>query len=584
MRCFVRRLSAESKQALDFVINFADNGPMPNAPHRRELFAAVVALGLGGTTFQRALAAAADDPKNDTPKGVSVEMVKNAEWIAGIKLTDDQRTLVAAALSRSQAALAKARAEALPNALGLALHFVPNPGAASYAGPRGEVVAPKLDVKKPTSDEDLAYASVATLSQLVKSKQISSVELTKFCLARLAKVDTTLKCVVTLTEGLALKQAKQADAEIAAGKDRGPLHGVPWGAKDLISIPGYKTTWGADVYKDQTFDTTATVATKLADAGAVLVAKLTLGALAWGDVWFGGQTRNPWNPKQGSSGSSAGSASAVSAGAVPFAIGSETLGSIISPASRCGVTGLRPTFGRVSRAGCMALTWSMDKLGPLARSAEDCALVLGAIHGTDAGDPSAQNHRFDWPGRMKLKDLRVGYFEKSTKTPTLDTLKSLGVKLVPIALPKMSEYRTLKVILDAEAATLFDDLTRKGVTEGIGLWPASLREGQFITAVEYLRANRLRSRLMTEMATVMETVDVYVGGDDLQLTNLTGHPSIVMPNGLVKSAAGIEVPAGITFTGKLFGETELLTVSKAWQEATGYHLKRPPHERFLNAM
>ena len=525
------------------------------------------ALGIGTLPFQRALAADA------TPKSVSVEMVKNAEWIAGITLTDDDRKLVATALSRAQAGLAATRAEELPNALPPALHFIPNPGAAPYTGPRGTVTPPTLTIRKPTSEEDLAFAPVTLLAHLLKSKQVTSLELTKLCLARLKKYDPILKCVITFTEELALKQAKQADDEIAAGKYRGPLHGVPWGAKDLISVAGYKTTWGAEHFKDQKLDETATVAKKLAEAGAVLVAKLSLGALAWGDVWFGGRTNNPWNPKQGSSGSSAGSAAAVAAGCVPFAIGSETLGSILSPSARCGATGLRTTFGRVSRAGCMTLSWSMDKLGPLTRSVEDCALVLGVIHGSDPLDPCAQDRPFDWPGTKKLGDLRVGTFEKTAKA-TLDSLQALGVKLVPMTLPPTPSYRAMSSILTVEAAAAFDHLIRNGVRDGIGMWPTTFREGQFVTAVEYLRTNRRRTRLMQEMAKAMESVDVYVGGNDLMLANLTGHPSISLPNGFVNDAAG-DMPNAITFTGQLFGEADLLMLAKAFQEAGGHHLRRP---------
>jgi Asp-tRNA(Asn)/Glu-tRNA(Gln) amidotransferase A subunit family amidase len=304
------------------------------------------------------------------------------------------------------------------------------------------------------------------------------------------------------------------------------------------------------------------------------VAKLTMGALAYGDPWYGGQTKNPWDPKQGSSGSSAGSASAVAAGCVPFALGSETLGSILSPSARCGATGLRPTFGRVSRAGCMALSWSMDKIGPLARSVEDCALVLGAIHGADPLDPTTQDRPFDWPGTKKLTDLRVGFFEKSTKEATLDVLKKLGVTLVPITLPSMAPYRSLSSILTAEASSAFDHFARNDIRDGLGLWGTTFKQGQFITAVDYLRAQRLRTRLMREMAKAIESVDLYVGGNDLQLTNLTGHPSIGLPNGFTTMTP--EVPTSITFTGRLFGETELLTVAKAYQDATGHHLKRPP--------
>lgn len=541
------------------------------SPSRRELFGALSVLGIGSLPFQRALAATADE----TPKAVSVEMVKNAEWVAGIALSEEDRLLVAAALSRAQAGLSAARKEELPNALAPAMHFIPNPWQAPYFGPRGTVTPPTVEVTKPEKDADLAFLPMHQLAHLVKSKKISSVELTKFFLARLQKHNETLKFMVTPTEDLALKQAKQADEEIAAGKYRGVLHGIPYGAKDLINVPGYKTTWGSEHYKNQSFDTMATVAEKLAEAGAVLVAKLTLGALAYGDQWFGGMTRNPWDTKQGSSGSSAGSASAVAAGCVPFAIGSETHGSILSPSARCGVTGLRPTFGRVSRAGCMALAWTMDKVGPLARCVDDCALVLGVIHGADPLDPCAQDRPFDWPGTKKLSDTRVGYFEKGTREATLESLRKLGVKLVPMTLPSMANYRALSSIVTTEASSAFEVLARTDVKEGLGLWGTSFKQGQFYTAVDYLRAQRLRSRLMQEMAKAVENVDCYVGGNDLLLTNLTGHPSIGIPNGFTKTMTS-EVPMSITFTGKLFGETELLTLVKAYQDVGGHHLKRPP--------
>jgi Asp-tRNA(Asn)/Glu-tRNA(Gln) amidotransferase A subunit family amidase len=405
---------------------------------------------------------------------------------------------------------------------------------------------------------------------LVRTRKVSSAELTELYLDRLKRYDPALKCVVSLTEELARKQAAAADKEIAAGAYRGPLHGLPWGAKDLIAYPGYKTTWGAGHYKDQTLDETATVAERLDNAGAVLAAKTTLGALAMGDVWFGGTTRNPWNVKQGSSGSSAGSASAVAAGLVGFAIGSETLGSIVSPCTRCGVTGLRPTFGRVSRAGCMALSWTMDKVGPIARSVEDCALVFAAVHGADGKDPTAVDRPFDWPCKRPLTDLRVGY----TGDPDRDevkVLKELGVKLVPVKLPDAA-VAPLRTILSVEAAAAFDDITRDGVTDGLGaLWPRTFREGRFVSAVDYLRMQRVRSRVMAEMAKTMEAVDLYVGGNDLLLTNLTGHPTVVLPNGPTRSGS----PTALTFTGRLWGETELLAVAKAYQDATGHHRKRP---------
>jgi Asp-tRNA(Asn)/Glu-tRNA(Gln) amidotransferase A subunit family amidase len=313
----------------------------------------------------------------------------------------------------------------------------------------------------------------------------------------------------------------------------------------------------------------------------VLVAKLTLGALAMGDRWFGGMTRNPWDARRGSSGSSAGSASATAAGLVGFALGSETLGSIVSPCRECGATGLRPTFGRVSRHGCMTLSWSMDKLGPIARSVEDCALVLGAVHGFDGLDPCAVDRPFHWPSRRDLRTLTIGYFEGGRDAKDRDDLRilrDLGVKLTPIKLPDKHPVGALRYILTAEAATAFDELARKGVTEGVGVWPRTFRQGQFIPAVEYLRANRIRTLIMQEMEELMTKVDAYVGGDDLLVTNLTGHPTVVLPDGFRK-AGDVERPTSITFTGRLYGETELLALARAYQDAGGHHLRRPPMDK-----
>lgn len=555
------------------------------APTRRDLLTAVAALGIGSTTFQRALAAEAD--KADLPMTVTPQMIQNAEWVAGIQLTDDERTRVAASMTRTLRSFAALHQTPVANSVAPAVHFIAEPGLPTSVGGRSKVepTKPTAEVRKPDGSEDLAFLPLAQLAELIRTRQISSTELTKLYLARLKEYDPTLLCVVTLTEELALKQAAAADAEIKAGKYRGPLHGIPWGAKDLIAYPGFKTTWGAGHFKDQVLDEKATVAARLDDAGAVLAAKVTLGSLAMNDQWFGGMTRNPWNVKQGSSGSSAGSASAVAAGLVGFAIGSETLGSIVSPCIRCGVTGLRPTFGRVSRHGCMTLAWSMDKLGPMARSVEDCALVFGAIHGADGRDLAAVDRPFDWPYRKDLKGLRVGYIERRGEgaRPELKTLEGLGVKLVPIALPSRLPEQALTMILDVEASAAFDDITRAGVSEGIGVaWPGIFRRGRFVPAVEYLRAQRVRTLLMREMAEVMEQVDLYVGGNDLLLTNLTGHPTVVMPNGLIRTG-DVQTPSAITFTGRLFGESELLAVAKAYQDATGHHLKRPPMDKVTKA-
>jgi Asp-tRNA(Asn)/Glu-tRNA(Gln) amidotransferase A subunit family amidase len=548
-------------------------------PTRRQLFHTLAALGVGPAVFQRALAAQAEKAAAVTP-----EMVQRAEWIAGITLSEEERKAAAGSLDQVLRDFGALRKVKLDNSVPPALCFVPAAGPAPAEHSRGSV---RLDdvaaPKRPDSSDELAFLPVRSLAALLRTRQISSVELTKLYLERLHKYDPVLRCVVTFTDDLALKQAERADREIAAGRYRGPLHGIPWGAKDLIACPGYKTTWGAAPYKEQTLDVKATVAQRLEDAGAVLVAKTTLGALAMGDRWFGGMTRNPWNPKQGSSGSSAGSASATAAGLVGFAIGSETLGSIVSPSRVCGTSGLRPTFGRVSRYGCMTLAWSMDKLGPLCRSLEDCALVFAAIHGADGLDPSAVDRPFHWPLGRDLRSLRVGYIEGGRDVkdrPELAVLRDLGVKLVPITLPNKQPVQALRRILTVEAATAFDDVTRQGVKEGLNAWPRTFQLGQFIPAVEYLRANRVRTLLMRDMEEVMAQVDCYVLRDnnDLLLTNLTGHPTVVLPDGFTKRG-DVETPNSILFTGRLYGETELLAVGHAYQQATGHHLRHPPMDR-----
>ncbi|MBW3541799.1 MAG: amidase [Planctomycetes bacterium] len=542
---------------------------------RRRMLAALTGLGVGTAAFQRALASQAEQAREVTP-----QMIAEAEWIAGIEFSEHDRESLARSVNRLLDDLEAIRSVELQNAVPPAVVFEPAPWLPpAVFGDRGKVqLREKTPPPKPADDDDLAFLPAGELAALVRTRQVSSVELMKLYLERLKQYDPALLCVVELTEELALRQAGRADREIAAGRYRGPLHGIPWGAKDLIAVPGYKTTWGALPFKDQQLDVTATVARRLDEAGAVLVAKLSLGALAMGDRWFGGMTRNPWNPKQGSSGSSAGSAAATAAGLVGFAIGSETLGSIISPSKRCGTTGLRPTFGRVSRYGCMTLSWSMDKLGPICRSVEDCALVLGAIHGFDGLDPSAVDRPFHWPLARDLSSLRVGYFESDEPLEArgdLAVLRELGVKLTPMKLPDDYPVSALDIILDTEAAAVFDELTRKGVTEGLNSWPGVFRKAAFVPAVEYLRANRIRTLLMHQMEEVMSAVDCYVNGDDLTLTNLTGHPTVVMPAGF-QMADGVETPTSITFTGRLYGEAELLAVAHAWQQSTGHHLKRPP--------
>jgi Asp-tRNA(Asn)/Glu-tRNA(Gln) amidotransferase A subunit family amidase len=395
--------------------------------------------------------------------------------------------------------------------------------------------------------------------------------------------------VVTLTEELALRQARRADAEIAAGKYRGPLHGIPYGAKDLLAVKGLPTTWGAAPYTNQVFDHDAVVIQRLEAAGAVLVAKTTLGELAMGETWFGGMTRNPWDLKQGSSGSSAGSAAGVAAGLIPFGIGSETLGSIVSPADRCGVTGLRPSYGRVSRTGAMALSWSMDKIGPLCRTVEDCALVFNAIYGPDGVDQTLYAAPFNYQPKVNLKKLRIGFLQQDFETEkderrandqaTLQVMRTLGADLVPIQLPDF-DPGPLLIVLETEAATAFDGLTSGGGDDLLkqqaeGAWPNIFRRSRFVPAVEYLQAQRIRTLLIQEMARVFDSIDVFLapsfGGKTLRLTNLTGHPCVVLPNGFAKFSH----PTSVCFIGRLFGEAQLLAVAKAYQDATDFHRQHP---------
>jgi len=551
---------------------------------RRQWYRTLAAVGIGSATFRRALAAQASQPpekKDSVPRAtVTADMIQQAEWISGITLTDSERSRLAGAMNLQLGQFIQMRKIKLDNSVAPALVFQPVTAGQHFSTSERQsvVVTSPVPDKKPGTDEDLAFATVGTLSHLLRTKQVSSRELTKLSLDRLKKYGPALLCVVTLLEEDALKKAAHADQEIAAGRYRGPLHGIPWGAKDLIAVPGHKTTWGAGPYKDQILGTKATVVERLEAAGAVLVAKLTLGALAMGDRWFGGMTRSPWNIKQGSSGSSAGSASASAAGLVSFALGSETLGSIISPCRVCGTTGLRPTFGRVSRHGCMALAWSMDKIGPISRSVEDCALVFATLHGRDPNDPTTVDRPFGWPGRRDIKSMKVGYFE-TTPESDLNALRELGVQLVKIKLPTNLPTAALYTILTAEAGASFDDLTRNGVKEGIGAWPATFQQAEFIPAVEYLRANRIRTLLMQEMEKVFEQVDLYIGGNnDLLICNFTGHPTVVLRNGFRKRG-NVETPFSTTFTGRLYGETDLLTFAHAFQLKTGHHLKRPPMDQ-----
>jgi Asp-tRNA(Asn)/Glu-tRNA(Gln) amidotransferase A subunit family amidase len=572
---------------------------------RRQVLKVLSVAGVGSAVFGRALSAmAADAPK------ITDEMIRQAAWISGTTITDDQRKLMVEGLNQTDADFAKMRAVALSNAVPPAFSFDPTIVRGGPPTPRPAARAaatPGRHITPPGSKESVAFAPVSLLSEWLHHKMISSTELTKLYLERIERLDPKLHAVITLTPERALTRAAAADTELTKGRWRGRLHGVPYGAKDLLAVAGYKTTWGSVPFKDQVLDETASVVERLDAAGAVLVAKTAVGELAWGDVWFGGMCRNPWKLDQGSSGSSAGSASLTAAGCVGFAIGTETWGSIVSPATRCGVTGLRPTFGRVSRRGVMALSWTMDKVGVIARSVADCAHVFDAIHGWDARDTYSRTAPFTWPVERPRKSTRLGYVKslfdadytkmadkdedkrgyeewKAFDARSLETLRTIGFQLTPIELDFSVPIPPLATILTAEAACAFDGLLRDGRVDSLvrqvaDAWPNVFRQGELVPAVEYLRAHRLRTIVMQEMAKIMETVDVYVvpsfGGDNELLTNLTGHPAVVVPNGF-RALDG--TPTSITFQGRLDDDELTLAVAEAYQQATDFHTKHPPLE------
>jgi Asp-tRNA(Asn)/Glu-tRNA(Gln) amidotransferase A subunit family amidase len=450
------------------------------------------------------------------------------------------------------------------------------------------------NIQLPVNKNELAFYSIPQLASLIKNKKISSVELTSFFINRLKKWGDTLECVITLTEDLAMQQAKQADDDLKKGIYHGPLHGIPYGLKDLFAVKGYKTTWGSTPYKDQMVEVDSYVYLQLKKAGAVLCAKLSLGALAYNNKWFGGETKNPWNLKQGSSGSSAGSAAATAAGLLPFAIGTETLGSIVSPSTRCGTTGLRPTFGTVSRYGAMVLCWSLDKAGPICRSAEDAAIVYAFIHGTDGNDPSAIMHTFNYTGKPDFKKLRIGYAENFFKKlkpdanewKVLDVYRSLGATIKAVNFPDSVMYpaNIVDIILSAESAAAFDELTRTNRDDLIerqdkDFWPNTFRSARTIPAVEYINANRYRYNLCKAMNNFMKDFDVLIvpsfSGRQLAITNLTGHPVVCMPAGF--NANG--TPMSITLIGNLYDEATILAAAKAFQDKTDFDKKHP--DKFL---
>ena len=523
----------------------------------------------------------------------SVLLTVQAERLYGLSFTQAERDSMQKNLLENLEHFESLHNYTFYNSIPPALVFNPIPIGFNVAGMNKGISDFGLpqNVKVPANKEELAFYTVAQLSVLIKSRKITSEELTNIYLNRIKKYSDTLECMITLLEERAIAQARKADIEISEGNYRGPLHGIPYGIKDLFALNGYKTTWGAMPYKDQMIDDTATVIEKLDDAGAVLIAKLTLGALAMGDVWYGGRTRNPWNMQQGSSGSSAGSGSATAAGLVAFAIGTETLGSIVSPSTRNGVTGLRPTFGRVSRSGAMALSWSMDKIGPMCRSAQDAALVFNVIYGPDGEDQSVIEAPFSYEHKIDFKDLKMGYFKnlfdrnynsKVNDSVSLAVFRNLGADLQEISLPDNIPYNSMFIILAAEAGAAFDELTRSGeddllVRQDVNAWPNFFRSSRFIPAVEYIQANRLRFTLIQEMNKIFSEYDVVItptfGGPQLLATNLTGNPVVCIPNGFNSNGG----PTSISILGGLFQEGKILAIANAYQQATEFDEMHPDY-------
>ncbi len=568
---------------------------------------AAVAAGIAGPALAR---------QAQETQRIDKATLECAERMMGIDFSDAEQQAALSGVNTSLANFERLRQLQIPLDTEPALTFRPYlPGRKPRPGatPNGKIkIAATAPTPRRNSVEDLAFLPVTTLSALVRKREVSSTELTQMYLARLKKHGPALNCVVTLTEELALAQAAQADKEIKAGRYRGPLHGIPWGAKDLFATKGILTTWGAAPFQNQVFDYDATVVERLRDAGAVLVAKLSLGALAQGDNWFRGQTKNPWNGR-GSSGSSAGPGSATAAGLVGFAIGTETRGSIISPSAANGVVGLRPTYGRVSRFGAMALSWTMDKIGPMCRSVEDCALVFNAIYGPDGRDDTVIDAPFEWNPEIPLSKLRIGYvkaeFEaqpadgrggrggdaggrgRGGPTPeqqraqnearlkilneALDVYRKAGASIQPIEVPALDIANTIGFILSVEAAAAFDDLTRsKEINDpSLNTWPNTFRTHRYVPAVEYIRAQRARTLVIREMDKLMSQYDVFISpttSRSLGLTNLTGHPAIALRAGFLE-----ETPVDFMITGRLYDEATLMRVALAHEQATKWHERAP---------
>ena len=589
---------------------------------RRRFLACCSGIGLGGTLLPGVLWA---QLQQDGAQQVTPEMLKGALGLSGLSFSETDQKSMLQAVNGSLARYDEIRNLHIPNNVAPPFYFSALTPGMKVNRTREPLRFSTPPVKRPADLEDVAFWPVTQLAQLIKTRQVTSTELTKMYLARLHKYNEKLNCVVTFLDEVAVAQAKQADAEIAAGRYKGPLHGIPWGAKDIIAVKGYKTTWGSAAYKDQMLDEEASLVEMLRDAGAVLLAKLTTGELAQGDQWFGGQTKNPWNIEQGSSGSSAGPAAATAGGLVAFGIGSETSGSILSPAARCGVTGLRPTFGRISRYGVMALSWTQDRMGPLCRYAEDCALVMSVIARPDGRDLSVSEIPFNWNAHLDVRKLRVGYLEgafeetrdaaiKKIEERTLDQVKALGLKLVPVKIP---EWNIDTSSIGVESGVFFDELIRSNRDKQMTN-PGranSFRSSRLIPAVEYLQGQRARSMMMAKLAEATAEIDVYlvpanqggggggagrgavptdgaagtppagggrggrgggganrsVVGRHFGMANLACYPALNVVNGFTDTGT----PTNITFYARPFGEAELLALGKAYQDATGFHLKHP---------
>ena len=564
---------------------------------RRDFLRAAPAGLVGGM-----LPAAAAATQRAVPQA-STDALACAQALADLEFTDAEHELMLAAVARNGRRYAELRQLHIPadTEPAFAFHpYLPGGPPTGSATPHAALsVARASRVTVSSRLEDLAFQSVTVLSQLLERREVTSTDLTRMYIARLKRFGERLNCVVTLTEGLALAQAGEADREIRAGRYRGPLHGIPWGAKDLFATRGVRTTWGARPYEQQVIDQDATVVERLRTAGAVLVAKLSMGALALGGVWFGGSTRNPWDLSRSSSGSSAGPAAATAAGLVGFSLGTETLGSIISPSAACGVTGLRPTYGRVSRHGAMALSWTMDKIGPMCRSVEDCVLVFNAMYGPDGRDLTVVDAPFGWAPDFQSVGLRVGYVASEFAAPpdgaspdqrrvweqeasllrdALVALRGTGMIVEPVDLPAFPAD-ALRIILNAEAATAFDDLTRsRGVDrltrQGARAWPNTFRSSRFIPAVEYIRAQRARTLLAREMDGLMMRYDAFVSSSrstSLMITNLTGHPALALKAGFREG-----LPVALMITGRLYDEATVLQIALAYERATTWHTMHPP--------